>query len=80
MRKNILRFSVFPIMIAMLVCLLAGCGGAASTDKMAEGNYQSAPMATTAAAAMGGNFYYADDMEHSVTTEGESGSIFVPAD
>ena len=83
MRKNILRLSVFPIMIAMLVCLLAGCGGAASTDKMAEAYNQSAPMATmatTAAAAMGGNFYYADDMEHSVTTEGESGSIFVPAD
>lgn len=82
MRKNFLRISAFPLLIALMVCLFAGCGGAASADKMAESYNQSAPMATTAAAAaMGGNFYYAaDDMEHSVTTKGESGSIFVPVD
>jgi len=86
MRKHKLHLAAFPLLIALMVCLFAGCGGAAS-DSMAESYYDknSAPSATYAATtmgvAMGGNLSYTTDMElKSESIESGSGSIFVPAD
>lgn len=81
MRKNKLRLTVFPLLIALMVFLFAGCGASGdAADSAASGNYKSNTVMATTAAAMGSSLYYTAETDMSTTMDGESGSIFVPAD